>query len=328
MHPPSIHPEASNVEYFDAYNDVTVHDLMLKDKIRTQTYLAALENAELEGKVVLDVGCGTGILSMFAARCGAKKVYAVEASGFVGMTQQLIDDNSMTEKIVLLNKMVEDIELPEKVDVIVSEWMGFFLLHESMLESVLIARDRWLKPNGIMLPTTATILAAPVNMSTAMMEKYGLYADCYGFDFSSMIPALQATVPNPAITDVLQNQLLSAPAKLAGFDMRTLTVAGLESFNARATFVPTENGVMHGICLWFTCDFAGPLGNEDDVTVLTTAPGLTLAQATHWKQTVVMLGGAYGVERDDQIPVSLSFTKSQANSRFYTISVEFGGDDE
>eukprot|EP00124_Ichthyophonus_hoferi_P004375 Ihof_evm9s472 gene=Ihof_evmTU9s472 len=77
--------------YFDAYNSLQVHSLMLKDRPRTQTYLTALENVELEGKVVMDVGAGTGILSMFAARAGAKKVYAIEASDFATVAQRLIE---------------------------------------------------------------------------------------------------------------------------------------------------------------------------------------------------------------------------------------------
>ncbi|KNC84112.1 hypothetical protein SARC_03656 [Sphaeroforma arctica JP610] len=324
MRAPSIHPDAVNLDYFTAYNDVSVHDLMLKDGIRTRAYLNALENSELEGKIVLDVGCGTGILSMFAARAGARKVYAVEASGFVGMTQKLIDDNNFTNKIELINQMVEEIDLPEKVDVIVSEWMGFFLLHESMLESVLNARDRWLKDDGVMLPTTAKIYSALCDMTPTLTKEYGIYQDCYGFDFTAMVPSLQATVPNPAISDVLESQLLTQAQVVKEFDMRTMTSADLESFKSSAIYVPKADGVMHGVCLWFTCDFAGPPGNEDDITVLSTAPGQTLAKSTHWKQTVVMLGGSFAVEKDDQIPVTLNLSKSKTQTRFYTITVEFG----
>lgn len=61
----------------------------------------------------------------------------------------------------VINARVEDVVLPEKVDVIVSEWMGFYLLHEAMLESVIVARDRFLKPTGVIFPESATLYSSP-----------------------------------------------------------------------------------------------------------------------------------------------------------------------
>ncbi len=58
---------------------------------------------------------------------------------------------------------MEEIQLPvPKVDIIISEWMGYFLLYESMLDSVLFARDKYLAPNGKMLPDRALIYLASI----------------------------------------------------------------------------------------------------------------------------------------------------------------------
>jgi hypothetical protein len=101
------------------------------------------------GKVVLDVGCGTGILSIFAAKAGAKHVYAVEASDIADDTRDIIEANGLSDRITVINERVEDVGegvIPEGgVDVLVSEWMGTCLVGESMLDSVLVARDRYLK---------------------------------------------------------------------------------------------------------------------------------------------------------------------------------------
>ena len=78
--------------YYDAYVNMAVHSLMLKDKVRTETYRAAIEKSRpfIEGKCVMDVGAGTGILSLFAAREGkAERVCAVEASGMAIVCQQV-----------------------------------------------------------------------------------------------------------------------------------------------------------------------------------------------------------------------------------------------
>lgn len=84
---------------------------------------------------MLDCGSGTGVLSMFAAQAGAKKVYAIEASRSVyQLSKALISENNLSDKIEVINGEIEKIELPvDQVDIIISEWMGFYLLHEGML---------------------------------------------------------------------------------------------------------------------------------------------------------------------------------------------------
>jgi protein arginine N-methyltransferase 1 len=114
--------------YFDSYSRFGIHEEMIKDEVRTNAYMNAIErNAHLfKDKVVLDVGCGTGILSMFAARAGAKKVFAIECSGIAVQCKQIIEQNGFSDTIEVIHGKMEDIELPVKqVDIIISEWMVF-----------------------------------------------------------------------------------------------------------------------------------------------------------------------------------------------------------
>jgi hypothetical protein len=95
----------------------------------------------IQGKIVLDVGCGTGILSMFAAKAGAAHVYGVDMSGIVEQAKEIIKVNGLSDKVTVIRGKVEEIDLPvEKVDIIISEWMGYCLFYESMLDTVLYAR--------------------------------------------------------------------------------------------------------------------------------------------------------------------------------------------
>jgi hypothetical protein len=111
------------------------------------------------------------VLAMFAARAGARKVYAVEASDMAHVARLLVRDNHFENCVEVIQGKMEEVELPEKVDVIVSEWMGFYLLHESMLGSVIWARDRWLKEGGLVLPSRARIFLCPVSMNNLYKEK-------------------------------------------------------------------------------------------------------------------------------------------------------------
>lgn len=93
------------------------------DAIRSST-------ANLKGKSVLDVGCGTGVLAIACARAGARIVYAVEASAISACASAVVQSAGLEKKVIVMSGRVEDIELPEFVDVIISEWMGSFLLYE------------------------------------------------------------------------------------------------------------------------------------------------------------------------------------------------------
>jgi len=143
--------------YFNYYAQVGIHKTMLQDRVRTEAFQdAILNNPHLfRGKTVLDVGCGCGIMSMFAAKAGASKVIGVDASDIIHVAKEIIKDNKYEGIITLIHGKIEEVELPEgtgQVDIIVSEWMGYSLFYEGMLDSVLFARDKWLKPGGPPVP--------------------------------------------------------------------------------------------------------------------------------------------------------------------------------
>ena len=105
-------------------------------------------------------------MSLFAAQAGARRVYAVEASGFHDLARQNAEKNGFADVIRVVHGRIEDVALPEQADVIVSEWMGFYLLHESMLDSVIVGRDRWvdrgLKSSGSQVRLSSVGLGRPL----------------------------------------------------------------------------------------------------------------------------------------------------------------------
>ena len=136
---------------------------MICDRVRTEAFRRAIDSVVRPGDIVLDVGAGSGILSVFAARAGAARVYAVEQTSVAVLAQELAAANGVAEIVQVIQGDVMDIELPERVDVIVSEWLGGFGIDEGMLVPVIAARDRWLKPGGVMIPRSVTAWTALVH---------------------------------------------------------------------------------------------------------------------------------------------------------------------
>ncbi|KAG9820550.1 S-adenosyl-L-methionine-dependent methyltransferase, partial [Aureobasidium melanogenum] len=178
--------------YFDSYSYNDIHQTMLQDTVRTDAYRDFIyANKHLfAGKTVLDVGCGTGILSLFCAKAGAARVIAVDNSEIINKARANIAMNGQSKVITCVRGKIEEIQLPdgiEKVDIIVSEWMGYCLLYEAMLDSVLYARDRYLKPDGLMVPSHCTMHLAPLADQDWISDNITFWRDVYGFDMTAMM---------------------------------------------------------------------------------------------------------------------------------------------
>ena len=180
--------------YYGSYSNFHIHEEMLKDNVRTKTYQRAIEDnhEDFKDKIVLDIGCGTGILSIFAARAGAKHVYAIENAEIATFATEIIKQNGLSDKITVIKGKMEEIELPvQSVDIIISEWMGYFLLYESMLDCVLWARDKYLnKETGKMLPDRACVYIAALEDSDYKGEKMNFWNNVYGVNMSVLTPTV------------------------------------------------------------------------------------------------------------------------------------------
>lgn len=100
-------------------------------------------------------------------------------STIIEKAKEIVAVNGMADKITLLQGKMEEVELPfPQVDIIVSEWMGYFLLYESMLDTVLYARDKYLKQGGLIFPDKATLFLAGIEDGDYKEEKIGCTSPC------------------------------------------------------------------------------------------------------------------------------------------------------
>lgn len=125
---------------------------------------------------------------MFAVQAGASHVYGVDCSSIIDHAARIVETNGFGEKITLIKAKMEEVELPVPfVDIIVSEWMGYFLLYESMLNTVLYARDKWLKKDsGIVFPDKAVLYICAIEDEQMKKERIDFWTDVYGFDMSAL----------------------------------------------------------------------------------------------------------------------------------------------
>uniref|UniRef100_A0A3B4EJG7 type I protein arginine methyltransferase n=1 Tax=Pygocentrus nattereri TaxID=42514 RepID=A0A3B4EJG7_PYGNA len=313
---------SSALQYFQFYGCLSQQQNMLQDYLRTATYQKAilLNDVDFRDKVVLDVGCGTGILSFFAVQAGAKKVYAVEASSVAKYAEVLVRSNGMSDKIVVLAGKIEEVSCPEKVDVIISEPIGYMLLNERMLESYLHSKN-WLKPKGMMFPTFSDIHLAPFTDEQLYLEHHArssfwdlwfsvteqgqsahhlqqaacqdgavtraelpeLLQTCfYGVNLSGLHPAAVDEFFRQPVVDTFEMQILMARSVKYSINFLEAKEEDLHRMEIPFVFKLLQSGLIHGLAFWFDVAFVG-----SRMTVwLSTAPHEPLS---HWYQVRCLL---------------------------------------
>ncbi len=293
-----------------SYRDVAMHKVMLQDVVRTDAYQSAIEQVVSPGSSVLDFGCGTGILSIFAARAGAETVIAVDRSTFITTAQEIAVANGFST-IEFYHDDHQSLELAEKVDVIVSEWMGHCLFYEAMLEPLIAVRDRFLGENGVMIPAEVSLHAGLVCDRELLEDLSFLREKPYGVDFSAIAdaPFLQSD-----LVTLEPDSILKSIAHLGSMDMHTIKRAeGPRVFSGKV--YPSKRSEIYALCGWFSSRLCEGVS-------FGTGPG---DLPTHWDQILFPLPEPFAVDPSRELTITLSpLTERVGKEQYWSWSVTDG----
>lgn len=287
----------------EGFGSVFSHLEMLRDPLRVLTYRAAIER-QAPGKRVVEIGCGTGILSLFAAKAGAAEVVAIEESRISEVAAEMFAANGCSDRIELKIGNSRNVELDPPADLIIHEILGADPFAESLLPVLVDARRRLLKPGGRFLPGRLEVFCVgldcedrgnPARVLAEARELSGLY----GLDFGPFLHALEAAGPRldrPWLSadPNFNRRLLSEESRLLDLDFHWEDLLERAGQPVTVPLRITAEGILDSVAVFFRAWF-------DEKTCVTTSPA---APATSWGKSIRRLSRSIRVQAGDEVPIS------------------------
>jgi precorrin-6B methylase 2 len=271
--------EAEATLYQETAEILKAHEALLSDRTRNGLFYRALKKHVRRDSIVVDIGSGTGLWAIAAARMGAKKVVAIEQNPLLlGLIKTLARANGVADRIEVLAGDSQRVELGKEFDIVISETIGHLIFDEQITSIMLDARERFLKPGGVLIPAAVTLRAAAAHLR-GRPQKLPLGIPVEYDYFESLMIHSPVALENKS-----RLQLLSAPRDLIRLDLQsTQTFPDLDNLTVR--WAQQDTARIHGFAVW-----ADAL----------LAPGidLTTARTTSWA-TILYRVKPFQVERGD-----------------------------
>lgn len=292
-------------EEFWSFGSSPAHISMLNDRPRTDKFIKAISEIVKEGDVVVEIGTGTGVLAIAAARAGAAKVFTIEAGAMAPTAQKIIDSTEIAEKIQLIRGWSPQVELPEKADVLIGEIIGNDPFAESVLQAFKDARQRFLKPDARIIPNRVKVYGLPVELSKETLKNRILteehldnWKNWYNIDFSPLTDNLNyknTTLLNLKPEKAMALNILGEPILIAEIDFYSYQESTIQKIIASKL---SKTGNLNGILVYFELE----LGSQ----VITTDPYLS-GDDNSWLNPVWYLSGNKTLTSGDQFNIEFFF---------------------
>lgn len=280
------------------YNDyvaLTYHASLLTDEHRVHAFQAAVESVVRPGDVVADIGCGTGILTLFACRAGARHVYAIDDGPIIELAKLILHQNGYADRVTCINRPSRQADLPEPVDVIISETIGNYGAEERILPTLWDARRRWLKPGGRIIPQALELYCAPITWPEAEPALAVWRRPVCGFDLSS---GLAFAVNQQYARRLRPEHLLAEGQCYARLSLTGEALAGPSPPHVAGTtlFHLHRDGVLHGVGAWFRAALTNAVGVTNDPS----------GEPTSWGHLCLPVAEPLPVTAGDEVEIRLT----------------------
>ena len=276
------------------FSKLGAHQTMLADKKRTVAFYNALKESIIPGKsIVLDIGTGTGILAMMAAKLGAKRVFAVEASPIINLAREIADDNGFAKKIKFIRGYSTNLSLKNtKADIIVSETIGFTGLEENIVDIMFDAKRRFGHKETILIPSGISVCCAPTSDTTTNELMNFWEKSISGFSYKKIAQLAKNNLYGRLL--IPRETLLSEPEIMFNYKFGG---SRLSKKKTTIIFKIKHRGQIAGFALWI-------------LVVLSDLQKLnSYTQNNHWQQVFIPLNHSVKTNIGETIRLQLSVGK-------------------
>lgn len=298
-------PEAGRIAR-SSFDSPGPHVAMLEDRARTSAFLAALAEVVRPDDVVVDIGTGTGVLAVGAARAGARHVYAIEATPLAQQARKVVEANGLGDRVTVVQGWSTRVSLPERGTLAVAEILGSDALEERALPVLLDARKRLLSPHARLIPSVVRIFGVPVSIPAERVdmlaftpENTARWSSWYGLELGPLTEyAARLRHRFTAPPEEVQTwTALSEPVLLAELDLAALETPRIE---AVASAAATSSGGANGAVGYFEAELSPEI-------VISTDPAID-GRPTSWGVPVWVVPEPVELRRGVEFSLEYAYT--------------------